>query len=259
MLERLARLGYASKALIYVIVGLLAAAAAFNAGGAVTDTSGALRVILSQPLGAFILLVLSVGLLGYAVWRVLDATFDPDRHGWDFHGIVERVGNIVRGVIYGALGVEAFRLAQGLRAPSQEADVWAGRVLSWPFGEWLLGLAGLVVAAYGISEIVKAARRRVDKELDLTAVPAGIRRLAVKTSWVGIGARGVIVTVLGGFLVRAAMRQAPADVHGTRESVIEIATALPGRWALAAIAVGLIAYGLDQALRARCRRISPVV
>jgi hypothetical protein len=259
MLERLARLGYASKALIYVIVGLLAAAAAFNAGGAITDTSGALRVILTQPFGPVILLVLAVGLVGYAVWRVLDATFDPDGHGLAFHGVVVRVGNVVRAVIYGALGVEAFHLAQGLRAPSQDADVWAGRVLSWPFGDWLLALVGLIVAAYGAGEIVRAVRRRVDRDLDLSAIPAALRPVAIKASWIGIGSRGVIVAVLGGFLVRAALREAPADVHGTRESVIEIATALPGRWALAAIAVGLIAYGLDQALRARCRRISAVV
>ena len=58
MLERLARLGYASKALIYAIVGGLAIAAAANRGGRVTDTSGALRVISRQPFGQLLLVVL---------------------------------------------------------------------------------------------------------------------------------------------------------------------------------------------------------
>lgn len=259
MLERLARLGYASKALIYLFVGGLAAAAAANAGGRVTDTSGALRVILSQPFGTLVMIVLAVGLCGYAVWRVLDAVADPDRHGLSFGGVVKRAGNIVRALVYGALGIEAFKLARGLRASSGDAETWAGRVMAWPLGEWLLVLTGLIVAVYGVSEVVKAARRRVDKELDLSAIPARLRPLAVKVSWFGIGARGVIVAALGIFLARAAFRHAPSEVQGTQESVVEIAGLLPGRWPLAAIAAGLVAYGLDQALRARCRRIRPVL
>src|SRR5687767_1092521 len=110
MIEPLARLGYASKALIYAIVGALAFSAATNRTGPIADRSGALREILSRPFGNTVLFVLAVGLCGYALWRVLDAVFDPDRHGTRFAGLVTRVGNIVRALVYGALGVEAFRL-----------------------------------------------------------------------------------------------------------------------------------------------------
>ena len=96
MLEPLARLGYASKAFIYAIIGILAASAAINRGGGVTDTSGALKVILTKPFGNTLLFVLSAGLCGYALWRVLDAIFDPDRHGTDFGGLVSRIGSVVR-------------------------------------------------------------------------------------------------------------------------------------------------------------------
>jgi hypothetical protein len=81
MIKTLARLGYASKALIYAIVGSLAVAAALNRGGRITDTRGALRVLLTQPLGNTLLWLVAIGLCGYALWRLLDAVFDPDRHG----------------------------------------------------------------------------------------------------------------------------------------------------------------------------------
>ena len=45
MLESLARLGYASKAVIYGIVGVFALLALANRGGLITDTSGALRLV----------------------------------------------------------------------------------------------------------------------------------------------------------------------------------------------------------------------
>ena len=260
MIEPLARLGYASKALIYVIVGGLAAAAAANRGGRITDTSGALRVILSQPFGQLLLMVLGVGLCGYAVWRFLDAWRDPDRHGSAWQGLVTRIGNVVRGLVYGALGIEAFRLAQGLRGSrGDEAEAWTAKIMDLPLGEWIVAITGCIILVFGVSEVISALKLHVDRQIDLTPVPRQLRAAAIRISRFGVGARGVILAVLGVFLVRAAWRHDPSEVHGTRESVIEIANAVQGRWLLAAIAAGLIAYGIDQALHARCRRISPVI
>jgi hypothetical protein len=259
MIEPLARLGYASKALIYVIVGGLAAAAAANRGGRVTDTSGALRVILSQPFGQLLLMVLGVGLCGYAVWRFLDAWRDPDRHGTDFQGLVTRIGNVVRGLVYGALGIEAFRLARGLRGSrGNEAEAWTAKIMDWPLGEWIVAITGCIIVVFGISEVISALKLHVGRQIDLTPVPTALRGAAIRISRFGVGARGAILAVLGVFLVRAAITHDPSEVHGTRESVLEIANAVQGRWLLAAIAAGLIAYGIDQALHARCRRITPV-
>jgi hypothetical protein len=260
MIEPLARLGYASKALIYALIGILAAAAAFNRGGRVTDTSGALRVILSQPFGLLLLVILGVGLCGYALWRFLDAWQDPDRRGRGFNGLVIRLGNVIRGAIYGALGVEAFRLVRGLRGSTgREAELWTARIMELPFGVWLAGIIGLIVTIYGISQLITAIRVHVEDTIDLSSVPPRWRLPLTRISRVGIGARGVIVAVLGVFLTRAAITHNPSAAAGTRESIIEIANAVQGRWLLLGIAAGLFAYGVDQALHARCRRIRPVI
>ena len=74
-----------------------------------------------------------------------------------------------------------------------------------------------------------------------------------------MGARGVIIVVLGMFLVKAALERDPSEVHGTRQSILELSNAVSGRWMLAAIGAGLIAYAIDQVLHARCRRIRPVL
>ena len=260
MIETLARLGYASKALIYAIVGGLAIAAATNRGGRVTDTSGALRVVLEQPFGRVLLIVLTAGLCGYALWRVLDAFTDPDRHGQDVGGLVTRIGNVVRGLIYGALGIEAFRLARGLGGSrGDEAELWTARIMDWPLGEWLVGIAGAIVAIYGVSQVIDSVRSKLDASIDLSAIPAQVRAPAVNVSRFGVGARGVIIVTLGVFLVRAAIQHDPSEAHGTRESVIELAGAVSGRWLLAAIAAGFVAYAVDQAVHARCRRIRPVI
>jgi len=259
MVEALARLGYICKAFIYTIIGSLAIAAALRRGGRITDTSGALRVILGQPYGRAILLVLTVGLCGYALWRVLDAVRDPDHHGTDFTGIVTRIGNLIRAAIYGGLGLESFRLFRGMHGSNgREAQLWTARLLDIPFGQVLVGLLGAIVAVYGVSEIIASFKGGYSRTLDITPIPAALRRAAEGISRFGIGARGVIIIVLGVFLVRAAFENDPTEAHGTRESMLELANAVNGPWLLGFIGAGLLAYAVDQAIHARCRRIKPV-
>jgi hypothetical protein len=256
MITPLARIGFVSKALVYAVVGGLALAAAARAGGRVTDTSGALRFILGQPYGQVLLIVLAAGLCGYALWRVLDAYYDPDRDGRTPWGLFVRVGHAIRGAVYGGLGLEAFRLANGLRGSNgREAQLWTARIMELPFGDWLVGIAGLIVVGVGVSEVSDSVKARLDKSIDLTRIPRGLRLAAVNVSRFGVGARGVIITVIGMFLVKAALAHDPSQVHSTRQSMVELAGAVDGRWMLAAIGAGLLAYAMDQALHARCRRI----
>ena len=72
-IERLARFGYAAKGVVYVLVGFLAFQAAFNWGGKITGTQGAFQTIASGPFGKVLLFLVAVGLLGYVVWRFVQA------------------------------------------------------------------------------------------------------------------------------------------------------------------------------------------
>ena len=259
MLEKLARLGYASKAVIYGIVGILAILAATNRGGRVTDTSGALRVVLAQPFGRILLLVLAVGLCGYAVWRLLDSVRDPDRDGTEFKGLVVRIGHALRGFIYGALGIEAFRLFRGLGGSSgNEAQLWTARIMDVPLGTVAVGIAGAIVAIYGVTEIIDSLKGKDDAKVDLSMVAPGARTILRRISRFGVGARGAIITTLGIFLARAAIQHDPSEAAGSRESMVELAGIAEGRWLLALVAAGLLAYAVDQGVHAMCRRIRPV-
>ena len=258
MLESLVRLGYASKAFIYATVGLLAAAAAFNRGGTVTDTRGALRVILSHPLGNTVLFVLAVGLCAYGVWRALDAVLDPEGRGTDVHGLVIRAGHLLRALVYGGLGVEAFRLARGLRASGgSDATIrlWTAKLMALPMGAWLVAIIGVTTAVYGVSEIVAAIRDTDEERLNLASMDPGRRRTFNRICRFGVAARALIIVVLGILLVRAAIEQDPGRATGVRGSILELAGAGPGPWLLALTAAGLMAYAIDQALHARYSRI----
>ena len=260
MLEPLARLGYASKAVIYGIVGVLAILTAANRGGRITDTSGALRVVFRQPFGRMLLVVLAVGLCGYALWRLLDAIADPDHHGTSTKGLVTRIGNAIRGCVYGALGLEAFRLIRGLSGSSgNEATLWTARILAYPLGAVAIGIAGAVVAIYGLSELINSVQGRHDAKLDWSCFRRELRRPLQRISRFGVGVRGGLIATLGAFLVRAAFSHDPSEAAGSRESMLWLGGLVEGRWFLALIAAGVLAYAVDQAVHARCRRIRPVL
>ncbi|CAN5680202.1 DUF1206 domain-containing protein [soil metagenome] len=259
MLELLARLGYVCKAVIFAVAGSLAIAAATRRGGRVTDTSGALRVILVQPYGRALLLVLGIGLCGYAVWRVLDAVRDPDHHGTDFKGITTRIGHLVRALIYGGLGLESFRLFRGLGGSNgREVQMWTARIMDVPLGWLIVALLGAIILVHGVSEVIASFKGGYSRTLDISPIPARWRTTAKAISRFGIGARGAIIAVLGFFLVRAAFQQDAREAHDQRGSMLELANAAGGRWMLLFIGAGLLAYAVDQAIHARCRRIKPV-
>lgn len=260
MLETLARLGYASKAVIYAVVGILAILTAMNRGGRITDTSGALRVVMRQPFGQAALIVLAVGLCGYAAWRLLDAILDPDCEGTSTGGLVVRIGNAIRGSIYGALGIEAIRLLQGVRGSrGDEAETWTARLLDLPLGPLLVAVAGGAVAIYGVMELVHSIRGKRDSKMDLAVLAVNLRPALEAVSRFGVGVRGGLIATLGFFLVRAALSGDPDEAAGSRESMLRLGGLFDGRWFLLLIAAGVLAYAVDQAVHARCRRIRPVL
>src|SRR5687767_3298492 len=127
-IERLARLGYASKAVVYGIIGVLAFGAAFGKSRA-TDQHGAFLAILRQPFGTFLLIIVALGLLGYAVWRIVQAIADPEGKGQGVKGTAYRTWLISRGVFHGYLALEALRFARRQVAGGQGAEHWLGRIM----------------------------------------------------------------------------------------------------------------------------------
>jgi hypothetical protein len=260
MLERLARLGYASKALIYAIVGVLAVLTATNRGGRITDTDGALRVALMQPFGRLLLIVLAVGLCGYAIWRLLDAGLDPDRHGTSAGGLATRIGNAVRGCVYGALGVDAIQLLRGVGGPKRDQPrIWIERLFDWPMGEVLVAVVGASVALYGGWQIHRSVHGEHDEKLDWSRISAPLRAPLRRISVFGVAVRGGLLAMLGVFAVRAALTHDSSVAIDSRESLLRLGGLVEGRWFLAVVALGVIAYAVDQGVHAYCRRIRPVV
>jgi hypothetical protein len=255
-IERLARVGYAAKALLYITVGYLASQTALGPGGKVTDTQGALREVHDVSYGRALLFVVALGLLGYGLWRVVEAVMDPERRGTDWKGLAVRAGFLVRGLFHGVLALTAFRFALQERtgAARDQAREWTARAFDLPAGELLVSLAAAYVAGYGAYQFYRAWSPKMQRHLHLSELPQEISRWVLAVSRFGIAARGVIFCFTGFFLIRAVLRHDAAEAGGLRESLRALAAL--GRWPFIAVAFGLVAYGLYELVNARYRRIS---
>ena len=167
-IEWLARVGFLVKGVLYMVIGALALQVAAHAGGRVTGTRGALTTVLGQPFGRTLLLVVVVGLLGYAAWRILQGVFDPDRLGHDWRGLAIRASFVVRGVVHAMLGRQAFRLYRGLSASSGTSErKVATEAFQWPLGDWLVVLAGLGLIGFAVQQVYAAITCRFERNLDV--------------------------------------------------------------------------------------------
>ncbi len=253
--ERLARIGYAAKAVLYITVGLFAAQAGLGRGGRTVDTQGALRVVHHATFGRVALIVVAAGLLGYAVWRIVEGVVDPDRRGNDLKGLALRTSFVGRGVLHGALGITALRLAARER-PGPHRDQtrhWTEVAFGLPAGDLLVWLAALGIAGYGLYQLYRAYASKLSRQLNLGEVGTATMRWVVGLSRFGIAARGVVFCLIGFLMARAAARHDAAQAGGLRRSMDLLAGI--GRWPFVVVALGLVAYGVYELVNARYRRI----
>jgi hypothetical protein len=255
----LARAGYAAKGIVYLIVGALAAKVALGDGGSTTDRNGALRAIYEQPFGKFLLAIVAVGLVGYALWSLIQALVDPDHQGTDAKGIAARLAYGAVGVSYAALALAAGQLVIGTGSGGKSSDTttrdWTARLLTLPFGPFLVVLAGLVVIAVAGFLFYRAYAAEFTKTLDLAEMGTEGRKWIIALGRGGYAALGVVFGIVGVFLIVAALRNNAGAAKGLGGALRELAQQPYGHVLLGIVAIGLLAYGFFSLAQARYRRL----
>lgn len=253
-IETLARLGFAARGLVYCLVGGLAALAAIGAGGSTGGGKSALRSLLDQPFGAVILAAIGLGLVFFALWRVIGAATDADRRGSSWKELGVRALQAVSGVVYLGLAATAFSLAfgrgGGAGGEDQAAQDWTEWALDQPLGQWAVAAVGIGIIGGGLGYFWKAWKGDVTKRL---AAPPG--EWVRTVGRIGYAARGVVFLLIGGFLVVAALQADSDEVKGLG-GALQALRAQPYGWILLGLtAAGLFAFGLFGFVQARYRRI----
>ena len=256
----LARLGYAARGIVYLIIGGLAIKLATGYGGSATDQHGALQAIHNEPFGKFLLAVVAIGLIGYALWKFIEALFNTEGVGTNAKGVLTRVGDAAVGVAYAALALGAIQLVTGRGSGGKSSNAstqdWTALLLKQPFGVALVVIVGLIVIAVAGFLFYRAYAADFRKRLNLTGLGAQWSKWAIYSGRFGYAALGVVYGIIGIFLIVAAVHNNPGQAEGLSGALQTLIHQPFGPVLLAVVALGLLAYGVFSFVEARYRRIA---
>ncbi len=243
-----ARIGFAGKGTVYVMLGVFAVASAIGVNREVEDLAGAIEVVSRKPHAALALLLLAFGLLNYGVWNAVQSGLDPERVGRNW------VGNGLRVIFGGSAGLNLFfsyKVAAvalghrwGDRTGDEAVQSWTERALAMPGGRVLVLLAAAVMVGIACSLVVRLAR---GKYLNLLARHDrdGVGGALVKgCAWYGFLAQAVVAGLIASFLWRAGLTAQPEKAGGFTKALGTLFGQPFGRTLLAVTGAGVLAQGV---------------
>lgn len=258
-LQWAARIGYAARGAVYLGLGVIALLAALDLTPRAKGARGVLETWAAWPLGNLLIALIASGLIGFALWRGVQAIFDADRHGTTLKGWTIRAGQALSGLVYGGLAWSALEVLDifedvGEVDETQDAHQYAETILSLPSGDRLLILAGLVVLAFGIGNVVQGFMQDFAKRLSCDEDTCA---RVVPLAKIGYAARGLATLPLGGFLVVAGLEVRASEARSWGDALQVVEQQPAGAAILALVALGLVAFGLFGFVEALSRRIQP--
>lgn len=251
----LCRLGYAAHGVVYLLIGIFAVDAAFGGGGEQAQGSrDAVASLAEGTWGTVLLTVLALGLFGYSYLRLWQGIGNPAGHDKDVKGIGNRIGRVVSGLVQAALAIFALSIAYGWFTGSSGGGGSGGaqgltaRVLSWPAGQWIVGIIGVGICIAAFAQLGRAVKASFLKELMIKPK---------QQEWVkplgrfGFASRFVVFLIVGGFVIVAAYQAQPGEARGLGGALRTLQEQPYGPWLLGFTGLGLIAFAITRGVFAR--------
>ncbi|MBF9033814.1 DUF1206 domain-containing protein [Rhodobacterales bacterium HKCCE2091] len=235
------RAGYSGRGITYLAVAGLSLWAILR-GGEAQGTGDTLRDLAQAGWGVVVLVLIFLGLLAYAIWRVIDAWADLECYGSELKGIVARIGMVVTGLIHGVIGGLALVILVGGRSEGGGNGLagLAETVLSMPGGRWIVGLAGVATLGAGAYYLKKAWNSEYRRHLRGNT-------FTTRFDWLlkaGVAAQAAVILIVGGFLVTAGLTADGGRVGGLERAFEWLRTQPFGNMLVVLLCIGLLAFAV---------------
>jgi len=244
----LARAGYVFIGLVHILVGAIALQIDKGQGGQ-ADQSGAIGSLASKPGGPFLLWAGFAACAALALWMVGEAVFEARSENEWKKKLRKAASAAGKAVVFGFLAFTfAVFASGGSKSSSQSASDFTAKLMAAPAGVVLLTAVGLAIIGAGVFYAYRGLTRKFMNDLR----DPGQARTAVE--WIGtIGyvAKGVVLALAGILIVVAAATADPSKSTGLDGGLKTLGAQPYGVFLLAAVAAGLVAYGVYSMARAR--------
>lgn len=244
----LVRVGFASRALLYIMLGYLGLTAAHRLQ---EGSNGIFLAIRELPLGTALLWAMVLGFIFYGLFRLASAVLDIENQGDDRRAKVTRAGHAASGIGHLALALTAYGFATYNAGGGSGAQEAAAGLLGVTLGGTVLGVLGLCFILAGLHQAKDGVTGSFMADIARNA-PQGTRAMGT----MGYLARAVVFAIIGWSLVDAGW------FSGSSQRVKTLGEALAALsgwdpW-FTLVAVGLLVFGLFSLILARYRIIPEV-
>ena len=262
-LRAVCRLGLLCRGTVYLLVGYLAlrlALAAHGRAGAPASSAGAVQA--ADAWGRVPLVLLVAGLGAYALTQLIEAVFRPATRParWALAA--------ARGVLLGMPAVRGVlpehRPACGAGSAGADGAVGAAAghrryrgAAANRLGPRGPDPGGVLAVAAGVETGRRSVRLDFRERFTAAHMPRALAIVTRALGAVGCVARAVVCVLVGVFLLKAAVLSSAKQAKGLDAVFRSVASSAYGPWLLAALASGLLCYGLYCLLEARYRDLTP--
>jgi hypothetical protein len=218
---------------------------------------GALTEIADTSFGVAALWIIALGLALYVVWRLISIALPAENSAKAW---LTRVGYLVSAITYSILAWTALSFATHSRSGGQQSEDAKVERLSRDLmehtaGRWLVGLAGVVVVSVGVYFFVKGVKASFRDELEPGGVGPLRHETIVTLGRIGWAGRGVVMGLVGWFVILAAVRAEPKQAQGFDGALRDATGSAIGALLVAFAAVALLVYGLFCVISAPRQRL----
>jgi hypothetical protein len=249
----LARAGLVARGVVYGIIGVLALKLALGDGGKATDQQGALQTIAHQSFGELLLVLLAIGLGGYALWRLIRAAVGHGAEQRD--STFERISSLDSGIAYGLLCIAAIGILTSSGGGSESTKQTTAGVLGWTGGTVLVGVAGAILIGVAVYQAYKGLAKKFLEDANTGEMSEGVKKAYTALGVFGHVARAVIFALIGYGLIKAAIGYDPKQAVGLDGALRELAHASYGPALLGFVAAGLVGFGAYSIVDSRYRKV----
>lgn len=250
VLESGVRVGFLAYGLVHLVVAWLAAQLAYGHSSGNVSSKGALHELARQSLGKVVLVVVAAGLFVLVLWRLLEAW--GGHRGEDGAELWRhRVVDVLKAVIYGAIGVSAVEVVLGAGSGGSGAKGWTARLMDLPAGQVLVGVAGLCIVGYGAANVWRGLTGKLADKLSNEGASGEVGRFYLLLGRCGYAAKGIAAALVGVLVGYAAITHQPRRSGGLDTALRDVLHQPFGAPLLMAMAAGIACYGLFCFARAR--------
>ncbi len=241
----LVRLGHAARGLTYILLGGLALQAS---GHATEGQNGVFEYLSDMPMGEPLLWLIALGLLAYALFKLLAGFANLEGHDRDAMGLARRVGEIASGVVHTFLAYAAYKFATGAKTVAAGgSEAMVEPVMDFELGAVVIGLGGLGMLAAAAMN----AKHAITGDF-MNCIAGHAPRAVEGVGRAGHAARGVVFAIIGWSLIRAGWLDSEGAVKGLGEALLSLRD-MGAVYTL--VAIGLVLFGAFSLVTARYRII----